>query len=154
GDTFTLGNPPFDSHPVWNITDGEPGKSYTLRMRLHDTTGRYQDSDVFAPVFTPDDATELFTCPMQCRGGAYYKAPGQCPECHMALKLLSGRKYRVSLTAAGEDGAADGSAAGAGGAIRAGLPATLRFRVETPAGEPVKDFEVVHEKLLHLLMVS
>ncbi|HZJ69701.1 MAG TPA: hypothetical protein VFF36_02130, partial [Planctomycetota bacterium] len=36
----------------------------------------------------------------------------------------------------------------------AGEPVPLRFRVESPAGEPVTSFEVVHEKLLHLILVS
>ena len=144
GESFHLGHPPFDSHPVWNLRAGATGGPFALRMKLRDTTGRYADSEVFAPAFALDDATEVFVCPMGCRGGAYFPAAGRCPECGMFLKLLSGRSFRVALTVEG----------GPQAKPRAGVPATLRFRVESPAGEPVTSFEVVHEKLLHLILVS
>lgn len=146
GESFRLGHPPFDSHPVWNVRVGATGGPFKLRLRLRDTTGRYEDSEVFAPAFALDDATEVFVCPMGCRGGAYFPAAGTCPECGMHLRLLSGRSYRVAVAV---EGAGEGEAR-----ARAGAPATLRFRVESPAGEPVTRFEVVHEKLLHLILVS
>jgi hypothetical protein len=144
GEVFRLGHPPFDSHPVWNLRPGATGGPFALKLRLRDTTGRYQDSEVFAPAFAPDDATELFVCPMGCRGGSYFPAAGRCPECGMSLKLLSGRNHRVAVTV---EGAPDARP-------HAGEPVPLRFRVESPAGEPVTSFEVVHEKLLHLILVS
>lgn len=143
GESFRLGHPTFDSHPVWNIRADESGASYAMRLRVRDTSGSYAESDVFAPAFARDDATEVFICPMGCRGGAYYDAAGRCPECGMALKLLAGRNYRVAIIEEGTPGPP-----------RAGAPVTLRFRVASPSGEPVTDFEVVHEKRLHLLMVS
>jgi hypothetical protein len=68
----------------------------------------------------------------------------------MSLKLVTGRAYRVSVAREGSDG---GEASGPG-AIRSGREVTLRFRLESPDGKLVKDLEVVHEKVLHLLMVS
>ena len=41
-----------------------------------------------------------------------------------------------------------------GGKITVGKPATFVFTIKDPAGLPVKNVEVVHEKQLHLLMVS
>lgn len=146
GDTFSLGNPPFDSHPVWNLVTGEAGKSYGLRLKLRDTTGRHKESDVFSPTFTPDDATAVFQCPMKCKGGPIYRDAGKCPVCEMRLKLVSARSYRVSVTP-------ETSPAG-DAKIRAGVETALRFRLESPDGTPVSDLEVVHEKLIHLLMVS
>jgi len=143
GESFHLGRPPFDSHPVWNVGADRSGGPFRLRLLLRDTTGRHADSEVFAPAFAPEDGTEVFVCPMLCAGGGYFDAAGRCPECGMALKLLSGRRYRVAVTPEGEEQA-----------VRAGQPVTLRIRIESPRGEPVEDLEVVHEKLLHLLVVS
>jgi hypothetical protein len=39
-------------------------------------------------------------------------------------------------------------------AVRAGDQATLTLRVSDPAGHPVRRFETVHEKLIHLFVVS
>ncbi len=139
GEIFQLGHPYFDSHPIWIIEEGTAGQPYALRLRLRDTTGRYQESEVFFPRFTPDDGGEAYVCPMRCAGGSLFQEPGRCAVCGMALKLLSGRSYRVHVTPE---------------ALRAGDEATLRFRIESPDGELVQGLEVVHEKLLHLLMVS
>ncbi|MDQ3252824.1 MAG: hypothetical protein M3R15_02780, partial [Acidobacteriota bacterium] len=38
--------------------------------------------------------------------------------------------------------------------VRAGAPATLAFTVKNSSGETVRDLEIVHEKPLHLLVVS
>ncbi len=146
GESFRLGPPPFDSHPLWNIVSVKARKSYALRMHLRDAKGRYKDSDVFALEFAPDDTTERYVCPMACKGGAYFKEAGRCPECGMHLKLLSGRNYRVSVTPEGMELE--------GGRIRPGVESTLRFRITAPDGKPVTLLEIVHEKLLHLLMVS
>ena len=146
GETFELGKPAFDSHPIWNIVNGETGKRYALRMRVRDTTGKHAESDVFAPEFTPDDSAVYYACPMQCNGGGTSPKPGDCAVCGMKLKLLSAKSYRVTVT---PEGASPESRE-----LRAGKPAQLRVQLATPDGEAVKKLEVVHEKLLHLLMVS
>ena len=38
--------------------------------------------------------------------------------------------------------------------VKAGEPAELFFEVKTGTGETIKDFEIVHEKLFHLIIVS
>lgn len=139
GETFLLGAPPFDAHAVWNCTKGEAGRRQALRLRLRDRTGRYRESEVFAPAFTPDDSTELYACPMKCDGGSTFPKSGVCPVCGMRLKRLSGRSYSVAVEVEG---------------AKAGTETTLRFRLAAPDGGAVKDLEVVHEKLIHLLMVS
>jgi len=53
GGSFFLGMQYFDSHPVWNITNGVPGTSYALQMFIRDTTGTLTDSEPFSVVFTP-----------------------------------------------------------------------------------------------------
>ena len=158
GQSFRLGKAPFDSHPVWNIAPDRTGGPFTLRLQLRDASGRHADSEVFAPAFALDDGKQVFVCPMQCGGGGYFDAAGRCSTCGMALKLLSGRNYRVDVTTEGEGaGAAEGGPEGEEGGVRvarAGKPATLRIRIASPAGDPVTKLEVVHEKLLHLLLVS
>ena len=53
GETFFIGPPPFDTHPVWNIVTGTPGGVYSLTLKLHDVNGVYADSAPFALSFTP-----------------------------------------------------------------------------------------------------
>ena len=38
--------------------------------------------------------------------------------------------------------------------IKAGEPAELFFEVKNSSGEIIKDFDIVHEKLIHLIVVS
>ena len=147
GEAFLLGAPPFDAHAVWNVARGDAGKRYALRLKLRDRTGRYGDSDVFSPGFTPDDSTELYACPMKCLGGSTTPVAGLCSVCGMRLHRLSGRSYVVAVEAVGADGAAAPK-------IETGKEVTLRFKLAAPDGGTVKDLEVVHEKLIHLLMVS
>ena len=144
GESFTLGHPPFDSHPVWNAPHGEPGRRYELRLQLRDRSRRYSESATLSLAFTPDETPELYACPMNCKGGNTYPTSGACPVCGMQLKRLSGRSYRVTV-------APDGSAERP---IAAGADVDLAFHLATPDGKAVTDLSVVHEKLLHLLMVS
>ena len=67
---------------------GEAGKRYALRLKLRDRSGRYAESEVFSPAFTPDDSTELYACPMKCDGGNTTPLPGLCPVCGMRLHRL------------------------------------------------------------------
>jgi heavy metal-binding protein len=145
GESFSLGHPPFDSHPVWNAPHGEPGRRYELRLQLRDRSRRYGESAILSPAFTPDETPELYACPMNCKGGSTYAKSGACPVCGMQLKRLSGRSYRVAVD---PDGTAPERP------IAPGTDVDLAFHLATPDGKPVDDLAVVHEKLLHLLMVS
>jgi hypothetical protein len=53
GDTFFIGPPIFDTHPIWNIVSGTPGNTYSLTLKLRDLNGIYPDSDPFVLSFTP-----------------------------------------------------------------------------------------------------
>lgn len=86
-----------------------------------------------------------FICPMDPE--VRQKGPGRCPRCNM--KLVAGLpdplEYRVDLAVPKP--------------IRAGKSVPLRFTVVYPqvhpkTGKPVRDFEIVHEKLFHLFLVS
>jgi hypothetical protein len=145
GESFSLGHPPFDSHPVWNVPKGEAGRRYQLEIRLRDRSGRHAESAVITAAFTPDDSPELYACPMNCAGGNTYPKSGRCPVCGMQLKRLSGRSYRVRVEPDGSDPRRP---------IAAGADVDLAFRMATPDGGAVDYLAVVHEKLLHLLMVS
>lgn len=99
---------------------------------------------------------EAYACPMQCEGGKTYDKPGRCPVCKMNLKKQAAAAYTVEITTAGGERVGGGTAgAGAGNlAVAAGTPVTLVFTLKDPAGAAVTQVETVHEKPLHLLMVS
>lgn len=47
GGELVLGNPFFHIIPIFNIFHGEIGHEYSLRMKFHDASGLYHDSDEF-----------------------------------------------------------------------------------------------------------
>lgn len=94
--------------------------------------------------FAPAIPAKYF-CPMHCEGAKTYDKPGTCPVCSMNLKKQTSDKFTVDIKPVGGV---------AGGAITVGKPVTLVFTIKDPTGLPVKKVEKVHEKLLHLLMVS
>lgn len=53
GETFLVGQPPFDTHPIWNLVAGPPGTAYSLTLKLRDLNGVYQESAPFLLSFTP-----------------------------------------------------------------------------------------------------
>ena len=55
GENFFIGQPFFDTHPLWNIVAGTPGSSYSVTLKLHDVNGVYADSEPFEFSFTPVD---------------------------------------------------------------------------------------------------
>jgi hypothetical protein len=69
--------------------------------------------------------------------------PGKCPRCGMTLtlKIPDHIEYPLYLTVSPQ-------------AIEPGESAKLSLRVIDPAGHPVRRFETVHEKLIHLFVVS
>lgn len=52
GETFFIGEPPFDTHPIWNLLTNTPGITYSLTIKLHDLNGIYSDSDPVGLSFT------------------------------------------------------------------------------------------------------
>ena len=83
-----------------------------------------------------------FTCPMD--RDVRSKTPGQCPRCGMTLvaNLPEPVEYPVELRVDPPQ-------------IPSARPIALEFRIADPrTGAPVKQFEIVHEKLFHLFIVS
>jgi hypothetical protein len=54
-ESFYIGQPFFDTHPLWNIVTGTPGNTYSVTLKLHDANGVYSDSAPFELSFTPVD---------------------------------------------------------------------------------------------------
>jgi len=83
-----------------------------------------------------------FTCPMD--RDVRSKTPGKCPRCGMTLvaNLPEPIQYPVDLRVEPPR-------------IPSAHPITLEFRISDPAtGASVRDFQIVHEKLFHLFIVS
>jgi hypothetical protein len=78
---------------------------------------------------------------MHCEPGKTSPTPATCPVCKMALKPVSAVPYSLRATVESRT-------------IEAGKPTTLRLELINRIGLPVKDLDVVHEKILHLLTVS
>jgi len=97
----------------------------------------------FAPAAAAagEHAHDSYSCPMRCEGDKAYDNPGQCPVCKMNLKKLTNERFSVDVRPIA-------------GSLEAGKPVTLLFTLKDPVGLPVKTVEIVHEKPLHLLMVS
>lgn len=53
GDRMAFGPPLFDYHPVFCVTTGSPGATFTLRFVLHDVNGIHADSAEFSVALTP-----------------------------------------------------------------------------------------------------
>ena len=53
GESYFIGPPPFDNHPIWNLLGGSPGSAYSLTLRFHDSNGVYPDSAPVILSFTP-----------------------------------------------------------------------------------------------------
>jgi hypothetical protein len=89
-----------------------------------------------------DRPRDAYHCPMD--EDVVSAAPGRCPRCGMTLLPLDGPSlapHPVALTTTPA-------------ALRAGEPGTLHLRVTTPAGAPVSSYGVIHERRMHLFIVS
>ena len=94
-----------------------------------------------AAVLCAQQAVE-FTCPMD--RDVALATPGKCPRCGMTLvaNLPEPVEYPVELRVDPPQ-------------IPSARPITLEFRIADPqTGAPVKQFEIVHEKLFHLFIVE
>lgn len=82
-----------------------------------------------------------WTCPMDA--DVHLDHPGKCPRCGMTLtlKIPDRVEYSLYLTVLPR-------------AIEPGETAKLSLRILDPHGQPVRRFETVHEKLIHLFVVS
>lgn len=82
-----------------------------------------------------------WTCPMD--PDIHMDRPGKCPRCGMTLtlKIPDRVEYPLYLTVSPRS-------------IQPGESAQLSLRVIDPAGKPIRRFETVHEKLIHLFVVS
>jgi hypothetical protein len=54
GESFFVGQAPFDTHPLWNILNGLAGQIYSLTLKVRDLNGVYSESDPVLLEFTPD----------------------------------------------------------------------------------------------------
>lgn len=93
-------------------------------------------------------ASGAYACPMKCEGVKTYDRPGKCPVCGMALKQAAGGAYSATVTRIPDP------ANLADTTIAAGAPVTLRLTLKDSAGTEVTKVDTVHEKPLHLLIVS
>jgi hypothetical protein len=94
------------------------------------------------PAAKPEPQLIDFTCPMD--KDVKTKGPGKCPRCGMKLVANLPEPVEYGLTIRTSPAIID-----------AGKPVELTFDVRHPrTGEPVKDFEIVHEKIYHLFLIS
>ncbi len=84
--------------------------------------------------------SDSYQCPMNCEGDKVYSKPGVCPVCNMHLKRITTDKFSVEVKPSAP--------------LQAGKAATLVFAIKDPQRKPVQELEVVHEKIMHLLIVS
>jgi hypothetical protein len=91
----------------------------------------------FLDAFVP----RQYVCPMQCEPGRTYDHAGACPVCGMTLQWITSDHYTVEVRPTG-------------GSLQARVKQTLHFQLRDPSGFKVESLLIVHEKPLHLLMVS
>lgn len=53
GESFFIGPPAFDTHPLWDLVRGPIGVAYSLTLQIHDVNRVYSDSDPVQLNFTP-----------------------------------------------------------------------------------------------------
>ncbi|MDP2343990.1 MAG: heavy metal-binding domain-containing protein [Deltaproteobacteria bacterium] len=95
-----------------------------------------------ATATTTATATAGYTCPMHPEVRS--DVPGKCPKCGMDLVPANPQAAQKTFDVV----------VGATPPPAAGKPTTLTFEVIDEAKQRVKDFDVVHEMKLHLLVVS
>jgi hypothetical protein len=105
------------------------------------TTPKITDAIVQKGAVENNDDEPEYMCPMD--KDIRSKTPGKCIKCGMTLvlNLPEAQEYPVRLTMKPR-------------VPKVGEPNELHFRVDDPAGKQVKEYEVMHEKLYHLFVVS
>lgn len=56
GQSYLLGIPAFDTHPIWNIPEGEHGEKFTAVLQILDRNHIHADSEPFTVTLTPAPA--------------------------------------------------------------------------------------------------
>lgn len=122
---------------------GDSGDEAGVKKVLAEMTALQATLKKYAPAggAAGEHAHDSYYCPMHCEGSKTYDQPGKCPKCGMNLKKATTDKFSVAVKPAA-------------GKVEAGKPASLTFTLKDPTGAPVTKVEAVHEKLLHLLIVS
>jgi hypothetical protein len=97
----------------------------------------------FAPIREEPGVQEPldWSCPMDT--DVHMDRPGKCPRCGMTLMLKIPERVEYELHVDVQPPV-----------LKAGGEASLTLRAIAPDGTPVSDFEPVHEKLIHLFLVS
>ncbi len=93
------------------------------------------------PAVAQDPEVE-WVCPMD--KDVRSKTPGKCPRCGMTLVagIPDEHEYPVRLVTTPK-------------VLKAGVDTELEFHVEDPVtNKPVRDFEIMHERLYHLFVIS
>lgn len=121
---------------------GDSGDEAGVKKVLAEMTALQEKLKKYVPAGAGEHAHDTYYCVMHCEGGKTYDKPGKCPKCGMNLKKLTTDQYSCEVKPMG------------GGPITPGKPTTLTFAFKDPTGAACKDFNIVHEKPLHLLMVS
>jgi len=106
---------------------------------------------IFLLLFSLNVFADTFYCPMKCEGEKTYEVKGTCPVCGMnlekkpegeAARPLNTRDYRMELTMLPA-------------APKAGEKTVLTLTPRrTKDNSVVKELDIVHEKPLHLILVS
>jgi hypothetical protein len=94
------------------------------------------------PAVAAQDPDVEWVCPMD--KDVRSKTPGKCPRCGMTLVagIPEPREFPVRITTRPP-------------VLQAGKDIELDFRIEDPdTNKPVRDFEIMHERLFHLFVVS
>jgi len=94
------------------------------------------------PPPVPDEPEVEFVCPMD--KDIRSRVPGKCPRCGMTLVagIPDAHEFPVRITTAPK-------------ILKPGEETLLTFHIEDPiTGKTVHDFEVMHEKLFHLFLIS
>jgi hypothetical protein len=94
-----------------------------------------------APVANQLKEDIVYVCPMD--KDVRSNNPGACPRCGMKLQsdIPEPKEYHMELKL--------------GGKLQVGVPTDLAFGIHDPwKGNPVKNFQVIHEKLFHMFVVS
>ena len=93
------------------------------------------------PAVAQDPDVE-WVCPMD--KDVRSKTPGKCPRCGMTLVagIPDPHEYPVRIVTTPK-------------VLKAGVDIALEFHIEDPVtNKPVREFEIMHEKLYHLFVVS
>ncbi len=128
--------------PATTAPAGEHPKTTTTTTTTGAAADPHAGHDMAAMGGAKDAAMAGYTCPMHPEVHADH--PGKCPKCGMDLvaanPAAAKKTFDVVVTT--------------DPAPEAGKKTTIGFQVVDEGKSRVKDFDVVHEKKLHLLMVS